>query len=101
MVMGGLHDIGLHYTRTLYEWRQCFHDNWDELQSLGYEEDFKRLWHNYLCYCEGTFLERVISTVHPTAASQTQFGKSGMIARPRGPGPEKQTFLFDYCNIIN
>lgn len=76
MVVDGLHDIGLSYARTLFEWRQRFHDKWNELQTLGYDEEFKRLWHYYLCYCEGAFLERVISTVHLTARKPEYWGKA-------------------------
>jgi cyclopropane-fatty-acyl-phospholipid synthase len=75
MVVDSLHDIGLHYARTLHEWRRRFHQKWDELHSLGYQEDFKRLWHYYLCYCEGGFLERVISTVHLVARKPEYWGK--------------------------
>ncbi len=67
MVVDSVRDIGLHYARTLADWRVRFHQRWDELQQLGFKDDFKRLWHYYLCYCEGAFLERVISTVHLTA----------------------------------
>lgn len=64
MVVDEIQDIGLHYARTLNDWHQAFDKNWSELKSLGYKEDFKRLWQFYLCYCEGAFMERVISTHH-------------------------------------
>lgn len=64
MVIDEIQDIGLHYARTLNDWHQVFDKNWSELKSLGYKEDFKRLWQFYLCYCEGAFMERVISTHH-------------------------------------
>ncbi|AWB65411.1 SAM-dependent methyltransferase [Saccharobesus litoralis] len=64
MVSESLHDIGLDYAKTLQHWFQRFNANWLELKQFGYGEDFKRLWNYYLCYCEGAFLERAISTVH-------------------------------------
>jgi cyclopropane-fatty-acyl-phospholipid synthase len=58
-----LEDIGTHYATTLRLWRERFIANLDGVRSLGYSEQFIRLWEYYLCYCEGGFLERHISTV--------------------------------------
>ena len=62
MMIDNVEDIGLHYARTLYDWRMKFDNAWSELTQFGFDEQFKRLWHFYLCYCEGAFIERVIST---------------------------------------
>ncbi len=62
MVISDIEDIGLHYARTLHDWRDAFEKKWPELVELGYSEEFKRLWLYYFCYCEGAFKERVIST---------------------------------------
>jgi cyclopropane-fatty-acyl-phospholipid synthase len=43
------------YARTLVEWRRRFHENWDQIESLGFDPAFRRLWDYYLCYCEGGF----------------------------------------------
>jgi len=59
----GLHDIGLHYARTLRDWRTRFFDNLPEIRQLGYPDEFARMWDYYLCYCESGFLERSISTL--------------------------------------
>jgi cyclopropane-fatty-acyl-phospholipid synthase len=67
MVIEQLHDIGLHYARTLKDWRERFEANWHQLKALGYDERFKRMWLYYLQYCEGAFLERATSTVHLVA----------------------------------
>jgi cyclopropane-fatty-acyl-phospholipid synthase len=56
-------DIGLDYAITLKKWRETFFDNIDQVESLGFNDAFIRLWKFYLCYCEGGFRERVISTV--------------------------------------
>lgn len=64
MVIESISDIGLDYARTLSDWRDAFFKSWPELNKLGYDETFKRLWTYYLCYCEGAFLERSTSTVH-------------------------------------
>ncbi len=57
-------DIGLDYARTLQDWRQRFEQQLPAVRELGFSEAFIRLWRFYLCYCEGGFRERAISTVH-------------------------------------
>ena len=64
MVIHATHDIGLHYAKTLADWRIKFQQAWPELSKEGFDEQFRRLWNYYLCYCEGGFLQRAISTVH-------------------------------------
>jgi len=68
MVITSLNDIGLDYAKTLNHWYQRFDKSSAELKKMGYGDDFIRLWKFYLCYCEGGFLERKISTVHLVAA---------------------------------
>jgi len=74
MVIHEVDDIGLHYARTLNDWKTAFDKSWEELQTLGYSEEFKRLWTFYFCYCEGAFLERVISTHHIVARKPRYLG---------------------------
>jgi cyclopropane-fatty-acyl-phospholipid synthase len=76
MVIHEMHDIGLHYARTLHDWRITFEQRWAEIHGLGYGEEFKRLWLFYLCYCEGAFLQRVISTHHVVARKPRYRGQS-------------------------
>jgi len=57
-------DIGPHYARTLAEWRRRFFAMLDRVRELGYSEEFIRMWHYYLAYCEGGFAERAIGNVH-------------------------------------
>ena len=59
-----LKDIGPHYATTLNHWRKNIDANIDEVKKLGYSDEFMRMWEFYLCYCEGGFIERVISDVH-------------------------------------
>lgn len=67
MVVTALSDFGLHYAKTLHHWRERFMQAKVEIEGLGYDERFRRLWEFYLCYCEGGFLARSISVVHLTA----------------------------------
>ena len=68
MQMVHLHDITQDYARTLADWRSRFMDSREEVRSQGFDQVFERMWEFYLCYCEGGFRERIISTVHLTFA---------------------------------
>jgi cyclopropane-fatty-acyl-phospholipid synthase len=35
-----------------------------ELEQLGYDQAFQRLWHFYFAYCEAGFSERAIGVAH-------------------------------------
>lgn len=70
MIIEQLNDIGLDYAQTIKHWRERFESSWDTLKAHGYDENFKRLWLYYLCYCEGAFLEKATSTVHVVARKQ-------------------------------
>jgi cyclopropane-fatty-acyl-phospholipid synthase len=59
-----LHDFGYHYSRTLREWRLRFKENEEEISSLGYDDDFRRAWEYYLCYCEAGFEEGYTGDIH-------------------------------------
>jgi cyclopropane-fatty-acyl-phospholipid synthase len=58
-----LEDITAHYVMTLQCWRRNFESRWPELERLGYDERFRRLWTLYLAYCEAGFAERRICDV--------------------------------------
>ena len=58
-------DVGLHwlaadsfadsYARTLNIWRERFATAWPHIQSMGFDERFRRMWNYYLSYCEAGF----------------------------------------------
>ena len=58
-----LDDITGHYARTLQMWRKNFLAKLHRVRQLGFSENFIRMWHYYLCYCEGGFAERFIGEV--------------------------------------
>ncbi|CAM3790957.1 Cyclopropane-fatty-acyl-phospholipid synthase [Vibrio aerogenes CECT 7868] len=70
MVVRDIKDIGLDYATTLNHWRERFESRLEEVRALGYDESFIRMWRYYLCYCEGGFLSRGISTVQMTFEKQ-------------------------------
>ncbi|MBJ7416027.1 MAG: class I SAM-dependent methyltransferase, partial [Niveispirillum sp.] len=54
---------GLHYARTLREWQVAFQAAWPELKD-GFDTRFKRMWEQYLWYCEAGFKVGTIDLVH-------------------------------------
>jgi cyclopropane-fatty-acyl-phospholipid synthase len=65
-----MEDFGLHYARTLRLWHDNLRRARHNLEQLGYDEYFYRLWEFYLCYCEGGFLERSIGTAQLLLAKE-------------------------------
>jgi cyclopropane-fatty-acyl-phospholipid synthase len=59
-----IHDIGIHYARTLALWREAFFKRLKDIKVLGFDDTFIRMWHFYFSYCEGGFQEKVISDIH-------------------------------------
>jgi cyclopropane-fatty-acyl-phospholipid synthase len=55
----GITDLTPHYAETLRRWRANF-ERATELERLGYDERFRRMWRLYLAYCEAGFEERRI-----------------------------------------
>ncbi|KPH62462.1 cyclopropane-fatty-acyl-phospholipid synthase [Pseudoalteromonas porphyrae] len=67
MVVHSIKDIGVHYARTLADWRSRFVASWPEIDKTKFDQRFYRLWLFYLAYCEGAFRTRATSTVHLVA----------------------------------
>ncbi|MFU2511858.1 MAG: class I SAM-dependent methyltransferase [Pseudoalteromonas prydzensis] len=76
MVVHSIKDIGVHYARTLADWRTRFIASWPEIDKVKFDQRFYRLWLFYLAYCEGAFRTRVTSTVH-LVARKPRFSHSG------------------------
>jgi cyclopropane-fatty-acyl-phospholipid synthase len=47
--------MGRHYAHTLRLWRERFLDAWPQVQALGFDTTFRRMWEFYLGYCEAGF----------------------------------------------
>ncbi|ERK08841.1 Cyclopropane-fatty-acyl-phospholipid synthase, plant type [Serratia fonticola AU-P3(3)] len=66
-VVRNLFDMGPDYARTLAHWRQRFLHAWQDIEKLGFDERFRRMWLYYFGYCEAGFNARTISVVQLTA----------------------------------
>jgi len=73
----GLRDLTPHYPETLRRWRANF-ERAMQLERLGYDERFRRLWRLYLCYCEAGFEERRIGAVQLTLAKPRWRARGGL-----------------------
>ena len=60
----GLDDIGADYAKTLALWSERFECATEQLNELGFDARFQRLWQFYFSYCEAGFAEQAISDVH-------------------------------------
>ncbi|MEQ2007892.1 MAG: cyclopropane-fatty-acyl-phospholipid synthase family protein [Limisphaerales bacterium] len=76
-----LRDLGLHYVRTLREWRARFNAHHEELHKLKFDDRFIRKWNYYLSYCEAAFAHRNISVVQ---AIYTRPNNRSLMAIPNG-----------------
>ncbi|EJN12338.1 methyltransferase, cyclopropane fatty acid synthase [Bradyrhizobium sp. YR681] len=56
----GRESFGPSYARTLREWRHRFLARWQDIESLGFDTRFRRMWEYYLAYCEVGFLHGAI-----------------------------------------
>ena len=45
-------------------WGERFRENWPKIQSLGFDDRFRRMWDYYLRYCEVGFSLGKIDVVH-------------------------------------
>ncbi|MCU0910236.1 MAG: cyclopropane-fatty-acyl-phospholipid synthase family protein [Rhodobacteraceae bacterium] len=48
-------EFGQSYSQTLKRWHETFNDRWAEVQRLGFDERFRRMWNFYLASCAATF----------------------------------------------
>lgn len=67
MVVKFLQDYGYDYALTLRDWRRAFMNHAVQIQHMGYDMAFIRLWQFYFAYCEGGFLEKTIGVVQVKA----------------------------------
>jgi cyclopropane-fatty-acyl-phospholipid synthase len=47
--------FGASYAETIRRWDRAFTDRWAEIEKLGFDDRFHRMWRYYLAYCEAGF----------------------------------------------
>jgi cyclopropane-fatty-acyl-phospholipid synthase len=58
--------FGLSYAETLKRWRESFLARGSDVEALGFDETFRRMWTFYLAYCEGGFAAHYLDVVQLT-----------------------------------
>ena len=53
-VLGSM-EFGESYSRTLRLWHEAFNERWAEVQRLGFDDRFRRMWDFYLTSCAAAF----------------------------------------------
>ncbi|MGV6839195.1 MAG: class I SAM-dependent methyltransferase [Planktomarina sp.] len=48
-------EFGQSYSQTLRRWHDTFNARWDDVQALGFDARFRRMWNFYLTSCAATF----------------------------------------------
>ena len=59
-----INNIGIHYSKTLHQWRFNFNQNETSILNLGFNKIFLRKWNYYLSYCEAGFASKFINNLH-------------------------------------
>ena len=76
------------YARTLQHWRARFIEAWPEIQALGFDLRFKRMWDYYLAYCEAGFVTKAIDVgLYKLAQGSANLNKRAARAVDRGYDP--------------
>lgn len=52
--------FGMSYALTLRAWRQRFEAAWPQIEAMGFDDRFRRMWLYYLTYCEVGFSRGLI-----------------------------------------
>ena len=56
-------NFGRSYAETLARWNECFQARWPEIRKKGFDGRFKRMWEQYLAYCQAGFQTGAIDVV--------------------------------------
>ena len=48
-------DFGQSYARTLADWSDRFEAAWPDIEAMGFDDRFRRMWRYYLAYCQVGF----------------------------------------------
>ena len=60
LMVENVENIGVHYARTLREWRNILLSKGDQVRALGFNDEFLRTWDYYFSYCEAGFASRTL-----------------------------------------
>ncbi|MGG7568256.1 class I SAM-dependent methyltransferase [Rhodovulum sp. DZ06] len=56
LLLDGSVEFGASYAETLRRWRATFNARWDEIEPMGFDDRFRRMWDFYLASCAACFM---------------------------------------------
>jgi cyclopropane-fatty-acyl-phospholipid synthase len=74
-------NIGIHYARTLREWRMRYLENIEKASALGFDDAFHRKWRYYLSICEAEFARRILNDMQLVLTRPNNPNLPSMIAK--------------------
>lgn len=80
-IVEDLDNIGVHYARTLADWKRRFTGHPENRAALDSRAVFHRKWLYYLCYCQAAFESRTLETLQLVL---TRPGNRGLPPAPYG-----------------
>ncbi len=60
--------FGRDYAKTLQHWHDRFQTQWPEIEKLGFDTRFRRMWTYYLAYCQSGFMSHNTDVIQMTLA---------------------------------
>ena len=63
LVVEDVENIGIHYSRTLREWRRALLSKSVQVRAQGFDDVFLRTWDYYFSYCEAAFGTRTLGDI--------------------------------------
>ncbi|MFT4793775.1 MAG: cyclopropane-fatty-acyl-phospholipid synthase [Paracoccaceae bacterium] len=70
LIVDGSIEFGESYSDTLRCWRGSFHASWDEIEPLGFDDRFRRMWDFYLASCAACFMAGTTDVTQITLSRQ-------------------------------
>lgn len=64
LVIQDVENVAAHYAETLKRWRTTFLNRRSEVENLGFDSTFCRMWEFYLAICEAGFAQGKLGTLH-------------------------------------
>jgi cyclopropane-fatty-acyl-phospholipid synthase len=58
LVVQDYFEFGLDYAETLRRWKDVFNQKLEAVKSVGFDENFIKIWNFYYCYCEAGFMSK-------------------------------------------
>lgn len=79
-------NIGLHYAKTLMEWRMRFNEQEPAVRKLGFDDIFLRVWNYYMTYCEAGFVTQTLGCLilvfsRPSCAALTPLSEARSVTQ--------------------